>query len=51
MTTRFTRLEDRLDALGDRLPKPAFEEIPGLEWIRWLSIGELDILARIPRMS
>jgi hypothetical protein len=47
MTTRLTRLEDRLEAVDARLPKPPLEETPGLEWLQWLSIGELDCLEAV----
>jgi hypothetical protein len=47
MTTRRPNNEARLAAIDARLPKPAFEETPGLEWLGWLSLGELDILEAV----
>jgi hypothetical protein len=47
MTTRRPSNEDRLAAIDARLPKPAFEETPGLEWLQWLSVCELDILEHV----
>jgi hypothetical protein len=46
---RLTRLEDRLDALDGRLPRPAFEDHPELQWIKWATLYELDILEHVFR--
>jgi hypothetical protein len=47
MSKRRPSNEDRLAAIDARLPKPPLEETPGLEWLRWLSIGELDVLEAV----